>query len=267
MSNASKTIEIQRAKNGKLKSLRDVVSIEEPLEIRIKHGGSPQPISVTMRTPGHDAELALGFLFTEGILKHANEVVHINQVDTNIIEVGVRTDVVLNLESQSRKFYTTSSCGVCGKSSLEAVRVRVKHNDSEFSISQKVLTGLPKLARQAQAEFEATGGIHASTLFDAEGNLLLTREDVGRHNALDKAIGRLFQQDKLPSSKTILLVSGRASFELVQKAAVAGIPVMAAIGAPSSLAVDLAKECGICLIGFLKADRFNIYSHPQRITT
>lgn len=266
MSKGVKTVEIQRAEGEKLEWLADAVSVEEPLEIRILQGESVHPVSVTMRTPGRDAELAIGFLFSEGILQRANEVEQIQHLDSNIIVVKIKTDVALNLESLSRNFYTTSSCGVCGKSSLDAVRVRAKRNESNFNVSKSILLKLPAIARQAQAEFETTGGIHASTLFEGTGNFLLLREDVGRHNALDKIIGVLFQQEKLPASETVLLVSGRASFELVQKAAVAGIPVMAAIGAPSSLAVDLAKESGICLIGFLKTERFNIYSHSYRIS-
>jgi FdhD protein len=261
------SINIQRVQSDEIHSVEDAVSVEEPLEIRLLHGEIGHPVSVTMRTPDHDAELALGFLFGEGILQGAQEVERVTQPETNVLDVHIKPDVVINLTSLSRNFYTTSSCGVCGKTSLDAIRIRVKPNTSDFAIRREVLTKSLVRARQAQTSFETTGGVHASSLFDKHGNLILTREDVGRHNALDKVIGALFQDDRLPASKTFLLVSGRASFELVQKAAVAGIPVVAAIGAPSSLAIELAKESGICLIGFLKVERFNIYSHPQRILT
>jgi FdhD protein len=260
----TKSVEIIRVNGSEVQPRADVVSVEEPLEIRLLQGVEARPISVTMRTPGHDAELAVGFLLTEGIIKQKTEVSDVSQPDTNIVVIELNASVKLNPATLSRNFYTTSSCGVCGKTSIEAIQVHHTINTTQGKISSPVLTGLPGVARQSQAGFEQTGGSHASSLFTLAGNLLLTREDVGRHNALDKVIGHCLIHE-IAMHDCILLVSGRASFELVQKAAVAGIPIVVAIGAPSSLAVELAQQSGITLVGFLKVDRFNIYSHPQRI--
>jgi FdhD protein len=253
-----------RLENRSAQTASDIVSVEEPLEIRLLQGVEARPISVTMRTPGHDHALAVGFLLTEGIIHQRADVVNVSQIDSNVIVVELDKSVNLNAKTLARNFYTTSSCGVCGKSSIDAVRVQHKVISAQVEISSEVLFGLPERARLSQLSFEQTGGSHASSLFDTRGKLLLTREDVGRHNALDKVIGHCLMH-ALGMQDTILLVSGRASFELIQKAAVSGIPVVAAIGAPSSLAIELATEAGITLIGFLKVDRFNIYSHPQRI--
>jgi FdhD protein len=261
---STKSVEIKRLANRSVQIASDVVSIEEPLEIRVLHGVETRPISVTMRTPGHDAELAVGFLFTEGIINQKEDVLGVSQPDVNIVVIELHASVKLNPATLARNFYTTSSCGVCGKTSMEAVRVHHSINTTHDKISSAVLTRLPGIARQAQAGFEETGGSHASSLFTQTGNLVLTREDVGRHNALDKVIGHCFMEG-IALGDYIVLVSGRASFELVQKAAVAGIPIVAAIGAPSSLAVELAQQAGITLIGFLKDERFNIYSHANRI--
>jgi FdhD protein len=217
-----------------------------------------------MRTPGHDPELTVGFLLTEGIIRQRADVVQVSQTDFNIVVVELDSACQFPSGTLARNFYTTSSCGVCGKSSLDALRVAHKRISTQHEISATVLKNLPQHARQTQVGFEQTGGSHASSLFDAQGNHVLTREDVGRHNALDKVIGYCLME-ALTVSDSILLVSGRASFELLQKAAVAGIPVVAAIGAPSSLAIELAIEAGITLVGFLKTDRFNVYSHPNRI--
>jgi FdhD protein len=254
-----------RVRGVEVQPRADVVSVEEPLEIRLLQGIETRPISVTMRTPGHDAELAVGFLLTEGIIKQKEDVLDISHLDANIVVIELNASVKVNPAALSRNFYTTSSCGVCGKSSIEAIQVHHTINATQGKISSTVLTGLPGVARQSQAGFEQTGGSHASSLFTLTGNLLLTREDVGRHNALDKVIGHCLMQG-IAMGDCILLVSGRASFELVQKAAVAGIPIVAAIGAPSSLAVELAQQAGITLVGFLKDQRFNIYSHPNRIS-
>ncbi len=250
-------------------ALEDFVPVEEPLEIRILFGPDGQrtttPISVTMRTPGHDYELAAGFLFTEGIVHQREQIIGV-QVEGNIISVELVASLSVDQLSIARNFYTTSSCGVCGKSSIDAIRVESQVVAGGFAISSSVLKSLPSAIILAQQNFQTTGGLHASGLFDADGKLLLMMEDVGRHNALDKVIGWMLFANKIPLTNTILLLSGRASFELIQKAAVARIPVVAAIGAPSSLAVELAQEKGITLIGFLKHDRFNAYSHPNRIT-
>ena len=242
----------------------DTLSIEEPLEIRLLHGNESHPVSVTMRTPGYDAELAIGFCFTEGIIRQKTDVVAISQSGDNSFTLELEASVPLSPATLARNFYTTSSCGVCGKASMDSIRVMHTAIESNIQIGATILRQLPELARPSQANFIQTGGSHASSLFTAEGKLLLTREDVGRHNALDKVIGHCLLNG-VKMNHSILLVSGRASFELIQKAAVAGIPIVTAIGAPSSLAVELAMESGITLVGFLKADRFNIYSHPNRI--
>jgi FdhD protein len=244
----------------------DSVAVEEPLEIRV--GG--RNLAITMRTPGHDSELAAGFLFTEGLLRTADQI-------RSIVEAGNEVALELTdpadslLERQDRRFATTSACGVCGKSSIDSLYATgcVALPPGTFVIDDDILRKLPAVLRSAQAVFDQTGGIHAAGLFDSEGNLELIREDVGRHNAVDKLIGALFLHQSafqgLPAHNRMLLVSGRASFELVQKAAMAGIPLMAAVGAPSSLAVETAQRFGMTLAGFVRDDRFNIYCGPERI--
>jgi len=264
-----KEFDIKKISPDNLLAVNDWVSVEEPLEIRLVYGRDAQrearSVSVTMRTPGHDSVLTLGFLFTEGIIQQHNQIISITEDGSNIILVELHPHVPINPESISRNFYTTSSCGVCGKSSIEAIRVNGNLVKEGIVVSSSVLKKLPSIIKGEQTTFEATGGLHASALFDREGNLLVLMEDVGRHNALDKVIGSMVLSGKVPLHDTILLVSGRASFELVQKAVVAGIPVVAAIGAPSSLAIELAREKGISLIGFLKNDGFNVYANPHRI--
>ena len=264
-----KTLHIMQVINGSHAQCQDLVSVEEPLEIRITTGRSAQrktsAISVTMRTPGHDDELAIGFLFTEGILKNSDQISRIKDQGSNIIEIELSEDVVIDTQQVSRNFYTTSSCGVCGKSSIDAIKIESGMVSGDLTVAISVLQNLVSSLIKEQKVFQTTGGLHASALFDRHGQLLLVREDVGRHNALDKLIGSMLLTQNFPLSNNILLVSGRASFELVQKAAVAGIPIVAAIGAPSSLAVELAEEKGISLIGFLKQDRLNIYTYPNRI--
>jgi FdhD protein len=262
----------------------DSVAIEEPLEIRV---GLPdkthRAVSITMRTPGDDAELAAGFLFTEGILKSPGQIRQVRHcglkvgrvagtldraaaLNSNTIRVDLNDGVEVDLKSLDRHFYTTSSCGVCGKSSIEALRTGGKQlPPAAGRVSADVIRSLPATLREAQQVFERTGGLHASALFTTDGRLDIIREDVGRHNALDKVIGAKFLAGETPLSDRTLLVSGRASFELVQKALMAGIPVLAAVGAPSSLAVELAAEYGMTLIGFLRGDRFNIYCGAERI--
>ena len=251
----------------------DAIAIEDPLEIQIRHPklneGLPKSISITMRTPGHDTDLALGFLFTEGIVRSANQIKSVHQFSENNIMVNLEPDVILNIGSLDRNFYTTSSCGVCGKASIDAIHTTtifdIKKDD--LSLKTSALYGLQQELLQHQSVFAQTGGIHAAALFDQNMAQVQLREDVGRHNALDKLIGYCFQANQLPLTGHILLLSGRASFELIQKAGMAGIPVIVAVGAPSSLAVELADDLGVTLVGFLKQDSFNVYSHAQRITS
>lgn len=246
----------------------DVLAVEEPLEIRLGFpDGTHKAISITMRTPGDDGELAAGFLFTEGIISSPDQIEQIRHCGdgTNTIRVDLHDCLDLDLKRLDRNFYTTSSCGVCGKASIEALATGVKRTESDTKVTPDVIHSLPHRLREAQSVFDTTGGLHASALFEADGGLDIVREDVGRHNALDKVIGAKFLASETPLSNNILLVSGRASFELVQKALMAGIPILAAVGAPSSLAVELAREYGMTLIGFVRDDRFNIYCGMERV--
>jgi FdhD protein len=257
----------------------DKLAIEEPLEIRLAFGAgltrTVKNISVTMRTPGSDAELATGFLFTEGIIKDKNELASVNHCfiacaenKENVIQVELAEDAIPELKNTDRNFYTTSSCGVCGKGSIAAIKTVSSFQpdqSNDFFITREMMLELPSRLRLYQDIFDVTGGLHACALFNTAGELLLLREDVGRHNALDKLIGAALERDLLPLKNAVLLLSGRASFELVQKAAMAGINIIGAIGAPSSLAVQLADEFGITLVGFLRHKRFNIYTMGQRI--
>jgi len=254
----------------------DVLAVEQPLEIRIKYG-SPRSrvtknISVTMRTPGDDRELALGFLFTEGIISSIDQAKGLPQVATpfndNMIVVELKEDVVFDIGKLERHFYTSSSCGVCGKASIAAVRTIQCAEDYPFDnlrTTAQAVYELPDILNSRQEVFKTTGGLHAAALFDMQSNLLAVLEDVGRHNALDKLIGSQLLSGAVPLNKHILLLSGRASFELLQKAAVAGIKIVAAVGAPSSLAVQLAEEFNITLIGFLRENRFNVYCGMHRL--
>jgi FdhD protein len=234
----------------------DHVAVEEPLEIRI--GG--RPVAVTMRTPGHDEELALGFCLSEGLEPTAARLP--DDLAANTVDVDAPGFDPARLQ---RSFYTSSSCGVCGKGALEAVAVEAPRVETELHVSLALLAGLPDRLRAAQAAFEVTGGLHATGLFAADGRLLWAREDVGRHNAMDKVIGRAFLDARLPLADCILCVSGRLSFELVQKAAVAGCPVVVAVGAPSSLAVSLAEDRGVTLCGFVRGGTANVYTQAWRI--
>jgi FdhD protein len=255
----------------------DLLAVEEPLEIRI--GG--QPLTVTMRTPGDDIDLAAGFLFTEGLLSPAVDLRQIRMCDENVADATLEvadlpspaeleraTDARRAQRKAQRNFLTTSACGVCGKESIDAIRVRSRYDltADQLQVSPAVLAGLPDRLREAQRVFASTGGLHAAGLFTADGSLAVLREDVGRHNAVDKVIGWALRAGRLPLSGHILMVSGRASFELVQKAAVAGIPVLAAVSAPSSLAADLAEETGMTLVGFLRGNSMNGYTGLQRLT-
>jgi len=235
---------------------RDAVAVEEPLEIRI--GG--EPVAVTMRTPGHDEELALGFCLSEGLEPRSASLP--DDLAANTVDVSADG---FDPERLRRSFYTTSSCGVCGKGALEAVRVEAKPVVSELRVTASLISALPERLRESQAAFTETGGLHATGLFDSAGELLCVREDVGRHNAMDKVIGWAFREEKLPLHDSILCVSGRLSFELVQKAAVAGCPILVAVGAPSTLAVELGAEQGITLCGFVRGGRMNVYTRPDRI--
>lgn len=270
---------VMRWEEGRVRWAQDTLAAEEPLEIRLWPAGEAAAVrvAVTMRTPGHDFELAAGFLFTEGILRDPAQVQAVTYcvdpaIDTaqryNIVNVQLRPGVPFDPEQLRRNFYTTSSCGVCGKASLEAIHVRGAcplADDGAFRIDPQVVPRLGERLREAQRIFDKTGGLHAAALFDGEGRLLALREDVGRHNATDKLIGAFFLERKVPLSRSILMVSGRASFEILQKAAVAGVPVVVAVSAPSSLACDAAREFGITLIGFARGDRFNVYTGPERL--
>jgi FdhD protein len=235
---------------------QDVVAVEEPLEIRI----NGVPVAVTMRTPGHDEELALGFALSEGLRPEGARMP--DDLAANTVELDAPGFDPTRL---ARSFYTSSSCGVCGKGALEAVAVEARRIESGLTVPAKLIAALPDRLRAAQPAFEATGGIHATGLFDERGDLLCLREDVGRHNALDKVIGWAFRSGLLPLERSILCVSGRLSFELVQKAAVAGCPLLVAVGAPSSLAIELARDRGVTLCGFVRGGRLNLYSEPWRL--
>jgi FdhD protein len=247
-------VEVLRLPAGE--SERDELAVEEPLEIRV----NGEPVAVTMRTPGHDEELSIGFLLSEGI--RPTSAGPAADLAANVVDVDVDD---FDLERLRRNFYTSSSCGVCGKGALEAVAVSAPRVESDLTIPPEVVGTLPGRLREAQPTFAATGGLHATGLFSAEGELLCVREDVGRHNAMDKVIGFAFRERLLPLAGHALCVSGRLSFELVQKAAVAGCPLMVAVGAPSSLAVELAGDRGITLCGFVRDGRLNVYTEPWRL--
>lgn len=259
--------------SGRLCEASDQLAVEEPLQIQLLYGPSGKELrknlAVTMRTPGNDEELAAGFLYTEGIIENKRQLISMiaGASGENTVLAILNGEFMPDLQTAERNFYMSSSCGVCGKSSIDAVRkvVAFPTNREPFQISASVLHHLPEALRKEQLLFQSTGGLHACAFFDNSGNFLMLREDVGRHNALDKIIGVAFLEQRLPLDNVILVLSGRACFELIQKAAVAGIRIIAAIGAPSSLAVQLALEAGITLIGFLKHDRFNIYSGTERI--
>lgn len=270
-----KHLSIVRINEGQALDFIDDVAVEEPLEIGVSYGrNEKKSISVTMRTPGNDAELAAGFLFTEGIIRqreHISTVAHSDSACSrnaeNEITVRLAEGFTPQLMNADRNFYTTSSCGVCGKSSIQSIRTvsPFQHDERKtFSVDAVMLCRLPERLRSAQDNFSSTGGIHASGIFDLNGELLALREDVGRHNALDKLVGYALLEGWLPLDNKLLVLSGRASFELIQKAAMAGIAFVAAIGAPSSLAVDLAREFDMSLIGFLKEKRFNVYHRSER---
>jgi FdhD protein len=253
---------IRRKDDGSLEYLGDELTIEEPLEIRI--GG--KTLATTMRTPGHDEELAAGFLLSEAIVRDRSQIVKISADLDNIVTVDLVPDMEVRLNSAQRFGTISSSCGVCGKTSIDAIRQNFPATESSnVRVEIHTLLSLPEKLRKAQSDFARTGGIHAAGIFDVNGELRIVREDIGRHNAVDKAIGRAFLDGSLPLDRHLLLVSGRASFEIVQKALAAGIPIVAAVSAPSTLAVDFARENNQTLIGFLRPPNFNAYSHVERI--
>lgn len=266
MSDSIQTVEVIKVKGTQSVPAMDALAVEEPLEIRL----GERSLSVTMRTPGHDVDLAIGFLFTEGIICGRDEVAAVGHLredfveNRNVVQVDLNPTVSVNWNNLQRNFYTTSSCGVCGKSSIDSIYADSKMITSNLVVNPELVASLPPKLRESQDVFDRTGGIHAAAAFGANGNLTMVREDVGRHNALDKVIGGLLSAGTSGADQ-ILLVSGRASFELVQKAAVAGFPIMVAVGAPSSFAVALAKEVGMTLIGFLRVASFNIYCGEERV--
>lgn len=249
----------------------DRLAVEEPLAIRIAYGPLRSrrrtTISITMRTPGHDDDLAAGLLFVEGVVADPEQILRIEKGRSeNAIRVDLHPEVAVDLSRLDRRGYTTSSCGVCGKTSIDSVEAACEGpRPGGAPIPAAVIHALPDSLRAAQPTFTQTGGLHAAALFDCAGNLLAVREDVGRHNAVDKVLGAEFRAGRVPLDGRILFVSGRASFELIQKAAMAGVPVFAAVGAPSSLAVSLAARLGVTLLGFVRDGRFNIYSEPGRL--
>lgn len=258
--------QVEEWRDGAVHSLQDSLAAEEPLEIRI----AGAPLTVTMRTPGHDVELAAGFLLTEGIIGSPDQLSEIRpaklsaMAKCNVVEVQLANNGFKPANLQ-RNFFAASSCGICGKASIEAIRLRgLRAPDSGFRVAPEVLFRLPEILRAEQEVFDRTGGLHAAALFDAQGSLVVLREDIGRHNAVDKVIGWALLHGQLPSSRYILLVSGRGGFEIIQKALAAGIPIVVCVSAPSSLAVQLARELNLTLIGFLRGQRFVVYSGSFR---
>lgn len=272
-------VEVDVVAGGSVTRRRDLVTVEEPLEIRLLHGPRERrtelSVAVTMRTPGDDVALALGFLHGEGVIRTMDDVTGADLAGPadphtglrNVVQVELSASVDVDAEMLTRNVYTTSSCGICGKASLDAVRVRVPDRGGRdaFAIDHTTLGSLPARLRRQQAAFARTGGLHASGTFGPDGRIAMVAEDVGRHNALDKLVGRYLADGRLPLSGLGLVFSGRASFELVQKAALAGCPFVAAIGPPSSLAVELAAEQRMTLVGFLREDRCNVYTLPHRV--
>ena len=271
--NRVENIQIHKISSGKINETTDKVAVEEPLQIQLQYstatGQMLKDIAVTMRTPGNDEELAAGFLFTEGIIKSADAISEIKHphTDANLVQVILKENIIPAMGNAARNFYTTSSCGICGKASIDAIQTVSQYGDlkNDSLIPAATFYTLQNELKKQQKVFKNTGGIHASALFDVDGKFMMLTEDVGRHNALDKIIGAAMLSNQLPLNNCILLLSGRASFELVQKAVMAGIKIIASVGAPSSLAVEIAIENDVTLIGFLKEDRFNIYSVKKRI--
>ncbi|MEM9414825.1 MAG: formate dehydrogenase accessory sulfurtransferase FdhD [Planctomycetota bacterium] len=260
-----RAIQMLRWSNGRAATSPDELAIEEPLEIRVRG----RAVSVTMRTPGHDDELAVGFLLSEGLIRSADDVSRVDPcvraAEGNVINVFLAPHVQVDFDRLTRHVFASSSCGVCGKASIDTVRLDFPAVPTDANFSADMIQRMPDTLREAQATFDRTGGLHAAALFDSEGQLAVLREDVGRHNAVDKVLGWAIRQQGLSLSRHALMVSGRASFEIVQKALAAGLPLIAAVSAPSSLAVELAHDSGQTLIGFLRPGRMNIYSHADRV--
>jgi FdhD protein len=272
MARASRSVDLTQVtewNDGIATRKDDFLAAEEPLEIRI----GKNPLSVTMRTPGHDVELAAGFLFTEGLVQRREQIVALESVTGdndgkrgNVVRAELSSEALPDFEKLRRHFFAASSCGICGKASIDAVRSRLLRTPNpDFRVAPNLIVRLPEALRSAQDVFERTGGLHAAALFDAEGKLLIVREDIGRHNAVDKVVGWALLNGLIPLSDCVLLVSGRGGFEIIQKAIVAGIPVVASVSAPSSLAVQLARELRLTLIGFLRGSRFVVYAGEDRV--
>jgi len=272
MARASRSVDLTQVtewNDGIATRKDDFLAAEEPLEIRI----GKNPLSVTMRTPGHDVELAAGFLFTEGLVQRREQIVALENVTSeddgkrgNVVRAELSSEALPDFEKLRRHFFAASSCGICGKASIDAVRSRLLRTPNpDFRVAPNLLVSLPEALRSAQDVFERTGGLHAAALFDSGGKLLIVREDIGRHNAVDKVVGWALLNDRIPLSDCVLLVSGRGGFEIIQKAIVAGIPVVASVSAPSSLAVQLARELRLTLIGFLRGNRFVVYAGDDRV--
>ena len=272
MARASRSVDLTQVtewNDGIATRKDDFLAAEEPLEIRI----GENPLSVTMRTPGHDVELAAGFLFTEGLVQRREQIVALENVTSdddvkrgNVVHAELSSEALPDFDKLRRHFFAASSCGICGKASIDAVRSRLLRTPNpDFRVAPNLIVRLPEALRSAQDVFERTGGLHAAALFDAEGKLLIVREDIGRHNAVDKVVGWALLNGLIPLSDCVLLVSGRGGFEIIQKAIVAGIPVVASVSAPSSLAVQLARELRLTLIGFLRGNRFVVYAGEDRV--
>ena len=266
MNDSSRRVELMRMADGRLEKASDRVAIETPLEVRL----NGHPFAVIMRTPGDDADLAAGFLFSEGVIRSSDDVQRIDLPDgsdaLNVVLGRSRAEILPDLLGMRRNVVQNSSCGLCGRRSLESLEIDRAPLEVHWHLDASVVSGFPAALRQAQRAFDETGGLHAAGLFDLAGRLLLSAEDVGRHNAVDKLLGRMLMTSQLPLADSALFVSGRSSFEIVQKAFLGGIPLLAAVSAPSSFAVDLAHRTGVTLLGFVRGDRFNVYAHPSRVS-
>lgn len=265
MNESSRSVELMRLTDGRLDVASDRVAVEAPLEVRL----NGHPFAVIMRTPGADADLAAGFLFAEGVIRSAADIQRVDAPDAssvlNVVLSRSRAEILPDLLGMRRNVVQNSSCGLCGRRTLESLEIHETPLTAEWHLDAGVVAGFPAALRHTQHAFGETGGLHAAGLFDLDGRLQLSAEDVGRHNAVDKLLGHTLMLSQLPLSRSALFVSGRSSFEIVQKAFLGGIPLVAAVSAPSSFAVDLARRTGITLLGFVRDDRFNVYAHPSRV--
>ena len=264
MDASTRTAHVIRVDDGRVDAANDQVASEEPLEVRL----NGHPFAVIMRTPAADHNLVAGFLFTEGVIRSGADLDRIDAAETGVVNAVLsrsRAEILPDLLDTRRNVAQNASCGMCGRRTLESLDIDARPLDVQWQVAPEVITRMPVALRAAQEAFDETGGLHAAGLFDVDGSLLLSAEDVGRHNAVDKLLGRMLLQGELPLSRTALFVSGRASFEIVQKAVVGGIPLVAAVSAPSSLAIEVADRMGVTLVGFVRGQRFNIYSHQARI--